>query len=776
MIDKIKSIKDYRSFRDFKWDSSLKGFKEFNLIYGWNGSGKSTLSTILRSLETGKDYNSTGSFEIEFSGDTITEKTFKNRNDLQNKIRVFNADYVRENIFKDPNTSDLNPIWTMGKDSIDINKQIKIAETEKSKLEKQRDLKVADIRTLTNEFGDMESEIAYAIKSSLRSSGLNDYANYNKSKIHNEIKIISSDTRNNDKKPRDYLLTRVEYDELTRIINQEKREKISEIKMPTSVSEFIEFKISVTNILESQVVRRTINRLDRNNELANWVDRGYSIHKRDGLKICEFCGNEIPSSRMEELEDYFNKEYQELTLRIDEALRTIDNYEKHLFEERELTPLVEFNLKVRDQFRIHKKEFEKSFDRHSANLKYLKEKLQLKRDKLNEIIYIDVMDSNNVKSNLSGINKQIQIHNRLLEHHHKHMLDSAEKLKLHYIARNFDRYEQKSSKLKQEEKSLEELKRSLESKSLILSKLYTKIKSFKPMANELSKGLEYFLGHKEIKIEPVEASLLNNYIIIRGEEPAEHLSEGEKNALALVYFLTTLKDIEFSKKGIVVIDDPVSSFDSNSLYYACEFISDRMKSKNIQQLILLTHNYYFFRRFRKMFDTKVREYTLECYFNNKIKAKESILKELDPLLRDYDSEYQYLFKKVYDAATKDDGEPLELFYSIPNISRRLLESFLSFKLPNRGKEKKFNIKGSLDCAKIQFDKSKKVKIAQFVNPNSHMDRIDDIGSSNLDLLKETPQIMRDILGLIYKNDELHFRGMIKAINEDINTLNWLDCN
>jgi len=51
MIRKIKSVKNFGIYRDFRWDKSLQEFERLNLIYGWNYSGKTTLSRIFQGLE-----------------------------------------------------------------------------------------------------------------------------------------------------------------------------------------------------------------------------------------------------------------------------------------------------------------------------------------------------------------------------------------------------------------------------------------------------------------------------------------------------------------------------------------------------------------------------------------------------------------------------------------------------------------------------------------------------------------------------------------------------
>ena len=89
----------------------------------------------------------------------------------------------------------------------------------------------------------------------------------------------------------------------------------------------------------------------------------------------------------------------------------------------------------------------------------------------------------------------------------------------------------------------------------------------------------------------------------------------------------------------------------------------------------------------------------------------AFLDNLDDFLKDYHSEYHYLFSLVYQNAKKD-AETLENYYLFPNLSRRLLESFLAFRVPSEKKMWK-------QMNKIYFDEVKKVRIYRFVNDNSH---------------------------------------------------------
>lgn len=78
------------------------------------------------------------------------------------------------------------------------------------------------------------------------------------------------------------------------------------------------------------------------------------------------------------------------------------------------------------------------------------------------------------------------------------------------------------------------------------------------------------------------------------------LSEGDKNALSLSFFLAKLDMIPNLKDFFIVIDDPFTSFDqSRKLATINKLVS---LSRKINQMLLLTHDQYFARDFYKKCD------------------------------------------------------------------------------------------------------------------------------------------------------------------------------
>ena len=239
-----------------------------------------------------------------------------------------------------------------------------------------------------------------------------------------------------------------------------------------------------------------------------------------------------------------------------------------------------------------------------------------------------------------------------------------------------------------------------------------------------------------------------------------NLSEGEKTAIAFLYFLKSLQAKDFGlATGIVVIDDPVSSLDASALFSAFGYMKERVQGAG--QLFVLTHNFLFFRQVRNWLhhlrgkERKERGfYFLKTYCQDGHRSAR--ITDLDRLLREYESEYHYLFNVVKtEADLPDQDVTLERLYGLPNIARRVLESFLAFRHPDAR-----NVFERLQ--RIDFEPERKVRILRLLDTYSHSDSITD-SSHDPTLLSETRAILRDVLALIEASDQAHYSAMMALL-------------
>ncbi len=297
-----------------------------------------------------------------------------------------------------------------------------------------------------------------------------------------------------------------------------------------------------------------------------------------------------------------------------------------------------------------------------------------------------------------------------------------------------------------------------------IAELEREIVEHRQPAEELNKNLQTYLGHGELCLEIKKTG----YTVIRGGVPARTrtVSEGERTAIALLYFLKSLKDKRFDlARGVVALDDPVSSLDSNALFLAFAFI--REHTRDAGQLFILTHNFSFFRQVRNWFqhlkrqnqkvvgDRPAQFFMLDAAQEGKVRS--SVIRSLDPLLADYESEYQYLFARIHQAATASASQDLEANYALPNMARRMLEAFLAFRQPQ--------VSGKLwrKMNAVPFDNAKKLRILRFLHTHSHSIAVGE-PEHDLTALAEGPSVLNNLLEMIQSLDRDHFSAMVQLVS------------
>lgn len=146
------------------------------------------------------------------------------------------------------------------------------------------------------------------------------------------------------------------------------------------------------------------------------------------------------------------------------------------------------------------------------------------------------------------------------------------KLKAHLLADGEKGYldlESDLAKAKALRDSLDVERRVLDSE---VESLKQRMRQHGPAAGVINDMIHGYLGHKELEIAASE----DGYHFRRNGKPMEgSLSEGEKTAIALCYFLARVAAEGRKLKDLIVaVDDPISSLDTKALNYA--FASSRV--------------------------------------------------------------------------------------------------------------------------------------------------------------------------------------------------------
>jgi wobble nucleotide-excising tRNase len=748
-IQRITRVQGVGVFRDFSWSAGLDDFQAYNLIYGLNGSGKTTLSNILRCLELKKCTE--GQFTVTVDGADISSATLPTHLDLPH-IKVFNRDFVADNVFTSSGTC--YPIFFLGEDSAAKRKKIEEKEVEKVKQE-------AALVDLEREEGRKKKSLeeirigtAGTIKELLRSAGAgNAYNTYDKRNF-----IAKCDAHKKaGTKPR--MLSDEEKAQHKLVAAGTAKPEISEIQFTTPDLDAV--KATTENVLSRSVLSEVVETLKSRPEVNSWVGQGLKLHKELEVKVCQFCEGPLPDERIEKLEKHFSDEYAAVVKAVSEARAAIAIHAAALAE---LT--VPDEARVYDDFVMpYRTAVDVVGGARGAIEEFLKncdDALKRKQDNPFEIVALTAEVPASI--DITGINEQLRAHNDRTKNFQLKIVAAREALEDAIIADKFDKVVELEGEIAAAAAEAGRLRSSIATLRADVLELDGEIKEHRRPADKINADLASYLGRKDITLAVEDAG----YRIMRDGIPATKLSEGEKTALAIIYFLTSLEDRGFDKtKGIVVIDDPVSSLDANALFYAFSFIQDR--TRGVGQLFITTHNFGFLRFVRKWLfrvnktkkktKKEARMYMLNCIGSSSGRRAE--LAALDPLLSEYESEYSYLFSQIVKGAADSPGE-IEKFYHYPNIARRVLEAFLSFRLPGSAHAGDSSMHDSLHA--LGHDRAVTNRILNFLNAHSHNARPDGSVDHNESILLETPAVLADVLALIEHADSNHCTEMKKLVS------------
>jgi len=793
MISKINKIKNLGSvFCDYSCPQQLPNFKRFNLIYGWNASGKTTLSRLFDAIGGSKNE---ASLEYEIEDDQA--KKYKQDEPFPRKLRVFNQDYIKSNIKILEGRANSITIL-LGKENKELVEQIQVDDILLNGDPKDAE-KIGKIALLAatrkekeqkdKERGSKFTEIAKTIGAAIGGYTRRDYRKPQAENDFSKLKgkeILEEDLEK-------YSLS-VKQESLP-IIDNPTLNKISingkEVEVPTALQDVL---TEAKDILKKTVKSEVIPRLAENTDISEWVEQGIHLHEKHKSTECEYCLQKIPQKRIDQLMRHFNEEDKKIKARIDELLNHLE----------EITSAIE-SIETKDKANLYE-ELRTSYSATQTQFNDLKgnllKEINLFKDEI-KAKKLKTMESVNLKSSpvmtafigkIKELGKIIDEHNKKSADFHQVIDDAVIKLKNHYLSTIYDDVKsldttitELNDKMKKTENGDPGIPGDLSIQAIKdrIAESRAKISSTHKAAEDINEGLKKFLGHDELRFEPFKEKVVDDsgeekdvdggYRIMRGEEQATSLSEGEKTAIAFVYFTVALKDAEFNhKEGIVVIDDPISSLDANLLFRVCSYIQTQLKS--VGQLFLFTHNYDFFNQMKKWFINDLNRedkktgpegefFMLTNKYDNGQKCRVAILSQLDDLLKDYESEYHYLFKKLLSFEEDNPaGGPatLKAVYDYPNLARKMLECFLSFRVPKKGSF--YTRLMGLNKINKEISSDDLNYVYSFVNSHSHLDTKNGLIQFDPTLTLSGPDCIKALLKIVEQADEKHFKSMKNAVN------------
>lgn len=723
MIKKFQFIKSLGVFQDFHWDQEVvnkngqvERFQHINVIYGRNYSGKTTLSRLLRSLETHtlSDKFEGREFRIIFDDGAVVDHGSYDAH--TGKVRVFNEDFVRENLrfINDPAEA-IEPFALIGDDNIAIQEQIdKIEAVIGSDEEGQETGLFADLKlkkAATVQAKTASDKAVSTLKSQMqhkatdRNEGIKYNSdkfgdqNYTINKLEQDIGLVLEEGFNP--------LSDEDVTAHEALLNEELKGDVSTLEYPAlswgdfskQTEELVSKAIAQSHKIEELVADAVLNR---------WVKEGRR-HHQSKREDCAFCGNKIEESRWELLDKHFDEESANLEAAIYKLTKAIASESDALSESFDIDENL-FYAKFRVRLAALKDAHKEAVGNYVSSLKGLTNQLQSRKD---DLIHSKDYEAEPDHSSLiqSVLDDYETLRNEANEYCNSLKSDqSLAKISLrlktvHEFAVSVGYSNQKSE--------IEKLAKDLEDASTLVSRVeqsinqkQREIEAKRREMNDEEKGarkvndyLNHFFGHNFITLEALENPETEleaksiRFEVTREGAKAYNLSEGECSLLAFCYFLAKLGDVETQgSKPIVWIDDPISSLDSNHIFFLYSLIyNEIVSSGRFEQLFISTHNLDFLKYLKRLTNKSVDDAGVETnyqksYFLVARTDRASSIRMMPKHLKDFVTEFNYLFDQIYRCATVEavDDSNYTVFYNFSNSARKFLEIYLYYKFPNGG--------------------------------------------------------------------------------------------
>lgn len=781
MIKRFNQIKNIGAFRDFPNGGSVQ-FEKLTFIYGLNTKGKTTLTEILSSLKENeptlitsrksiptvnsyqsvrisvRPHNSTNQLPCTFSNNSWTQL---NSND---DLHIFGFDFIHKNLFTGLSIERQNKEnftrFVLGQQGVQLATQI-----------------AEDKRILRQKRGALPNILPAYLRGKAEAEYL-PFLSIDPSSINLEV-------------------TKQQLADIEQRLRQEQQrlEKPTEI---LSIEEVSQFNVTTTNVQE--LVNQTNDLLEREfNEISStaiaklqehiqnnfeipenaeqWIKEGLDTRKSDS-ENCSFCGQSLETAAdlLNAYHSYFNDAYRNY---ISDISNTIENLRRQwralnynslnavkakqalLLQYAQLINTDAFTALVTRLNELIASTSETGLvDLSTQFSQQVIQAFNTKERKPHEIVqsidFSSLLGNHaNYTRNLSAISETIDSIReaiRLFKEPYRDLTQigtriSELKTEIEAKKRAIARVEQNdacvSYQSEQQEITVIEGRITANEQALsanqnqYLDRFYTRIDyHFKQFGSEnftLERGTDnrghqpvYFL---KVKFKDVE---INDSIITKV------FSESDKRALALSLFWAKMDFLtpEEKQNAIIVLDDPITSFDDNRILKSITRIKDTLRE--MRQVIVLTHYSHFIRNFmeRGMNDDLTISF-IEIAQNNttsflrRIESKTFTETTYDKIF----SKIQSFINRESEVDIRADLRPfLESLY-LPHIYIREFKAFAESDTPFGTLSEKIDALFSDEAVRSKFHEFRRM-----LNPDSHL-----FTSSNDEDIRSFAREMMDYL-------------------------------
>lgn len=671
------NIKDVATF-DAVNGVPIIDLKRVNFFFGFNGSGKSTIGKYLHNL----------SLDINSQNSDFNQCSHVGYDETQHQILTFNEDFIEEYFVSN---NDLKGVFSLNQSNVIIDQQIKNEEDNVDKFKKHIEKYLAKIEAVDADKGAKQTDLVNHCWNQRRT-----FDSFTK------VRLIHSGSSSNHLNEVRRLLqnslgTIPTITDLTERYQSLYEKELKEIQKSVDAKVYWELRKleqNINTLLQEVIIGNedvNISGLIQTLNSRNWVEQGLDYIESIG-NTCPFCQQEtIDAELREQFSKFFDKTYKEKIAELEE-LKASYRENADIFISNISQIQNEFNPqnKVSNLVIALSSLFDDNVDVISYKIEHSNEKksiasLTTKKTALSEIIKL-TKENNQLFSDIDA-NKETLLGDiwKYIAYNCKDEIDGFANRVVKY-----DRIKRLAVQLKTSYNGkITSAKQNIET----LRSQTADTKEAVDYINDVLKnaGFEGFLIAEKDKINNISRYYLKRPRAQDKEPIFKTLSEGEKNFISFLYFYRLClgtDDLQNNgnKKKIIVIDDPVSSLDSQALFIITTLIRELIQRKgsnnkpdrqsflnqNISQVFILTHNFYFY----KEVSFKQRLICTHHYHYNikKTSNTTSISGQYERKIKD---DYSLLWASLKEIKENlHNGNTNNIFIS--NTMRRIIESYVNF--------------------------------------------------------------------------------------------------
>ncbi|BBZ80040.1 hypothetical protein MANY_53770 [Mycolicibacterium anyangense] len=786
MLRRLERIKACGIFEDFRWDLALPELARITVIFGRNGTGKTSLAGALDGLRYAADGMGFSRVSLALEDASGTRVTSFSEDPAFDRIHVFSERYVSRSHRFTPAAADMDAVLTVGHRPVDAEQRLEVLRQLVATKTAERDSAAGAELSAKQQVEETYRQVSKNVVDAAGRAGgrWNSKSNFSARVVKTEFAASHCDWRE---------LTEGEMREKVGIINSDRLEALAEPSLPVAVpSDLVERLSPALSATPSTIVLDT---LAEHPEATPWVDAGRRLHEE--APDCIFCGSKLTDERKAQIDRHFSDEVEELQRDLQSIARELDEAARGI--DRLASAIPSKGLFIEDL----RPRFDDAVDDLRVELSALQQWIDVMRDRVkakadNVISQVDsAVDAPPVVVG-SALASLLRQHNIRVESHETFVKQAALDIERHYL-------KQAEATVRAKEQIAASKNAEVAAFDAEMGECYAEIAALErvegdpmPSAKVLTEEVARLLGRNELRFEAADG----RYKVLRFGQPAIGLSVGERTAITLVHFLESVARFDATNgKPIVVIDDPVSSLDSDIFMGVSTYIWTEMIVKDhIAQLILLTHDFELFRQWDIQIDRlhqrggrdpatgqKFTElYPAQFYeirsrhstFNGHTRRRPTLASwpPSESSRKKIRSSYHHAFICVAQALcnlANDDSleNRLDAQLLFPNVVRRMLETFLAFKRPEWVGDFNSAMRNStalLDAAGYRGDSNAlRLRLTRYANSYSHDEDPSTDKTVNPD---EVSTAIRAVFEFMNQLDEGHFRGLCDAVGINPNEL------